>query len=288
MDTEKQLIPLQKLTAKYGVDAVIECCASNCIRPKVIMRQISLNPRPLTEKEKKRSAYLNPMFDVVKAFHAIPQKKVGSWRTWHPADIESSDKPIRGSKISSIAKKLVELPENIWLELSAIAAAGKLVFDEAVVDSELRKTWRLPSVMETVPFSPPMKIYKGSLSPLFISQEDLDILQPSLRLLERPSPSPAKSHLNSHQPSTKKPHGAYINQSILQECVDWVEAWRGFLKLANEEWIEIGEFRFRLTMLTRTIGKESVNIEIDDGTEYTLKRNAFRTNFGRLLKKSAH
>jgi len=141
---------------------------------------------------------------------------------------------------------------------------------------------------ETVPFSPPMKIYKGSLSPLFISQEDLDILQPSLRLLERPSPSPAKSHLNSHQPSTKKPHGAYINQSILQECVDWVEAWRGFLKLANEEWIEIGEFRFRLTMLTRTIGKESVNVEIDDGTEYTLKRNAFRTNFGRLLKKSAH
>ena len=66
MDTEKQLIPLQKLTAKYGVDAVIECCASNCIRPKVIMRQISLNPRPLNEKER-RSVYLNPIFDLFKA-----------------------------------------------------------------------------------------------------------------------------------------------------------------------------------------------------------------------------
>ena len=287
MDTEKQLIPLQKLTAKYGVDAVIECCASNCIRPKVIMRQISLNPRPLNEKER-RSVYLNPIFDLLKACRAIPREKEGSWGTWHEADIESLDELIRGSKIPKIAKKLVELSENIWIELSAIAASGKLVFDEAVVDSQLRKTWRLPSVMRTVPFSPPIKIYGGTLSPLFISQEDLDILRPSLRLLERPSPSPAKSHLNSHQPSTKKPHGAYINQSILQECVDWVEAWRGFLKLANEEWIEIGEFRFRLTMLTRTIGKESVNIEIDDGTEYTLKRNAFRTNFGRLLKKSAH
>ena len=287
MDTEKQLIPLQKLTAKYGVDAVIECCASNCIRPKVIMRQISLKPRPLTEKEK-RSEYLNTIFDLFKARREIPPKKEGSWGTWHQADIESLDELIRGSKISSIAKKLVELPENIWIELSAIAASGKLVFDEAVVDSQLRMTWRLPSVMRTVPFSPPMKIYGGSLSPLFISQEDLDILRPSLRLLERQSPSPAKSHLNSQQSGTKKPHAAYINQSILQGCVDWVEAWRGFLKLANEEWIELDEFRFRLTMFARTIGKESVNIEIDDGTKYTLKRNAFRTNFGRLLKKSAH
>lgn len=309
MDTEKQLIPLQKLTAKYGVDAVIECCASNCIRPKVIMRQISLNPRPLTEQEN-WLAFMQPIFDASNVYHvippkkggswgtnwavllnkdhAIPPKKKGSWRMWHEHATESLREITHGSKIPPIAKKLVELPENIWIELSAIAPSGKLVFDEAVVDSQLRMTWRLPSVMRTVPFSPPMKIYGGSLSPLFISQEDLNILRPHLKLLERHSSSPAKSHLNSQQSGTKKPHAAYIKQSILQGCVDWVEAWRGFLKFANEEWIELGEFRFRLTMFARTIGKESVNIEIDDGTKYTLKRNAFRTNFGRLLKKSAH
>ena len=229
------------------------------------------------------------MYPILFGRYSIPAKeKESGRRVWPEVDKGLLHKHKYGSKIPSIPRKLFELPESIWIELSAIVASGNLVFDEAVVDPELRETWRLPQVMKTVPFSPPIKIHGSSLSPLLISQEDLNILEPQLRLLVQHTPYPPNSNSNQHQSIIKKPHSAYANQLIREGCADWKEAWQSFLKLANGVWIDIGEYRCKLKMHTRTIGKESIEVETDCGHQYILKRNTFRMVFDRLLKKSAH
>ena len=158
-----RMIALRRLAAKYPIDEIIECCGSNKIRPKVLIRQLRFNPRPLTAQE---------------------------WESW---DLDRKNFPGflhhlgYGSKISPIPEKLVELPDSIWIELSAMAQSSFLLFDVAVVDDELRRTWRLPPIMETVTFKPSINIQLSSLSPLLLSQKSLEILEPHLRPFEQSS-----------------------------------------------------------------------------------------------------
>jgi len=258
------MVPLRKLVAKYPVDEILECCASNFIRPKVLIRQLQFNPRKLTEEE---------------------------WESWK-LDRERFPGFLHhlgyGSMIAPIPEKLIELPVSIWVELAATPLLGSLNFKVAVVDEELRQTWRLPPFMETVPFEPSITIQLNSLSPLLLSKSDLDTLEPYLELADQysySSPGPEKELV---QRDLRKPHSAFIKEQILGGCQQWKESWAEFLKLANGKWRDISGFYCQLTPHVKTVGKETVKVETDCGQSYVLTADSFRMAFSRHLKKSEH
>ena len=260
-----RMIALRRLAAKYPIDEIIECCGSNQIRPKVLIRQLRFNPRPLTAQE---------------------------WGSW---DLDRKNFPGflhhlgYGSKISPIPEKLVELPESIWIELSAMAQSSFfLLFNVAVVDDELRRTWRLPPIMKTVTFNPSINIQLSSLSPLLLSQKSLEILEPHLRPFEQSTSRAPKSEQSQVRPNSRKPHSIFIEQQIRNGNKKWKRGWAEFLKLADGTWRDFAGFYCKLTLHTRTLGKESVKLESDCGQEYLLKPDSFRMVFTRQLKKSEH
>ena len=258
------MVPLRKLVAKYPVDEILECCASNLILPKVLIRQLQFNPRKLTEEE---------------------------WESWK-LDRERFPGFLHhlgyGSMIAPIPEKLIELPVSIWVELAATPLLGSLNFEVAVVDEALRQTWRLPPFMETVPFEPSITIQLNSLSPLLLSRSDFETLESYLELTEQHSHSSPRSKKELVQRDLRKPHSAFIKEQIRGGCQQWKISWAEFRKLAEGSWIDISVFRCRLTPHARTVGKETVKVETDCGQSYVLTADSFRMAFSRHLKKSEH
>ena len=189
-----------------------------------------------------------------------------------------------------VTRHYFQLPPEIWAAIGS-SVEPILYWRDVLSDEFLRgaENWlQWEGSKEFFQIHPAFEIHINSLSPLLLSREDLNIMEAPLRLLVQLSPSLPKSNLAPRQSIIKKPHSAYTNQLIREGCNDWREAWQNLLNLANGEWIEFGEYRCKLTKQVRTIGKESIKVEMDYDHKFTLKRNAFRTNFGRLLKKSAH
>ena len=102
----------------------------------------------------------------------------------------------------------------------------------------------------------------------------------------RQSPPTKNNHLVS--PVSRKPHSAFIEQQIKEGSRDWRVSWALYLKLADGEWREVFGHNCKLTLLNRTVGRETIRIEFDCQKEDTLKRDAFRMVFARYLKKSEH